>query len=104
MGKFYHCVHFWLREDLTESQISEFIDGVRALGDSGNVESIRVAVPAGTDRPVVDNSYGVQLLAIFLDSAAHDRYQSGDPVHEAFIEKFKNCWTRVLIYDSVEPT
>jgi hypothetical protein len=103
MDKFYHCVHFWLREDLTDAQRAEFIDGVRALGDSDHVESVRVAVPAGTDRPVVDNSYGVQLLAIFPDSAAHDRYQSDDPVHDAFIEKFKTCWTRVLIYDSVEP-
>lgn len=99
---FHHCVHFWLRDDLSEADRRRFIEGVRRLGDSAFVGSVRVGVPAGTDRPVVDNSYDVQLLAVFADRDAHDRYQSGDPVHERFIETFRTFWTRVLIYDSLE--
>jgi hypothetical protein len=99
---FYHCVHFWLREDLSSAERAAFIDGVRALGDSEYVQWIRVGRPAGTDREVVDNSWDVQLLAIFADAAAHERYQAADPVHEQFIDRFADCWTRVLIYDSIE--
>lgn len=103
MGAFYHCVHFWLREDLSDAERATFLDGVRKLANSEHVASVRVGVPAGTPRAVVDNSYDVQLLATFADKAAHDRYQGDDPVHNAFIEGFKTYWTRVLIYDSVEP-
>jgi len=31
--------------------------------------------------------------------AAHNAYQA-DPIHLAFIAKFKSCWTRVQIYDT----
>ncbi|MBI1369741.1 MAG: Dabb family protein [Planctomycetes bacterium] len=100
---FHHCVHFWLREDLSDADRRKFIDGVKAIGKSANVKSVRVGVPAGTPRPVVDNSYSVQLLVVFADKAAHDAYQSpDDPVHQKFIDTFKTFWTRVLIYDSLE--
>lgn len=99
---FHHTVHFWLRDDLTDAQRAAFIAGVRALGESEHVASVRVGVPAGTPRDVVDNSYAVQLLAIFPDAAAHEAYQQPDPAHARFIEAFKTYWTRVLIYDSVE--
>jgi len=99
---FHHTVHFWLRDDLTDEQRAAFIEGVKQLGTSGNVKNVRVGTPAGTDREVVDNTYDVQLLAIFQDAAAHDRYQADDPVHQRFIETFKTFWTKVLIYDSRE--
>lgn len=73
------------------------------MADSPNVESCRVGVPAGTDRPVVDNSFDAQLVCVFASQDKHDAYQSpSDEVHTAFIEGFKDCWTRVLIYDSLE--
>jgi len=100
---FHHTVHFWLREDLTDDQRRQFIEAVKRLSNSDHVRSVRVGTPAGTDRPVVDNSYDVQLLAIFDDRAAHDAYQSAeDPVHADFIATYKDFWTKVLIYDSAE--
>ena len=99
---FHHCVHFWLRDDLTDTQRRAFIVGVKQIAHSPHVQSIRVGTPAETDRPVVDNSWSVQLLAIFADQAAHDRYQSNDPVHQHFIDTFKSHWTKILIYDSIE--
>lgn len=100
---FHHTVHFWLRDDLTQSQRQQFIEGVRALGKSPNVAGVRVGIPAGTPREVVDNSYDVQLLATFHTQADHDAYQSeADEAHTHFINTFKRSWTRVLIYDSVE--
>ena len=104
MHRFHHVVHFWLKPDLTAQQREDFMAGLANLGESENVSRSRVGVPAGTDRPVVDNTYDAQLLCEFQDAAAHDRYQSDDDeVHAAFIREFKTYWTKVLIYDSVEP-
>ena len=103
MQRFHHVVHFWLKPDLTARQRADFMDGLAQLGESANVSRSRVGVPAGTDRPVVDNSYDVQLLCEFQDAAAHDRYQSPDDrIHQDFVDRFKTYWSKVLIYDSVE--
>jgi hypothetical protein len=100
---FYHTVHFWLREDLSDDQRRAFIAGCKKVADSENVNSCRVGLPAGTDRPVVDNSYDVQLHCVFESKDKHDAYQSdADRVHSDFIETFKTYWAKVVIYDSVE--
>ncbi|MEM1098572.1 MAG: Dabb family protein [Planctomycetota bacterium] len=99
---FQHVVHFWLRDDLTGQQRSDFVEGVRSLGNSPNVAAVRVAVPAHTPRVIVDNSYDVQLTVWFDSSEAHDAYQSpDDQAHTAFGQAFKPFWTKVLIYDSI---
>jgi len=103
MQTFYHAVHFWLKPDLSNARRLEFLAGLQAVAQSPNVASCRVGVPAGTPRAVVDNSYDFQLLCTFESQAAHDVYQSPkDVAHTAFIEGFKDCWAKVLIYDSLE--
>ncbi len=100
---FLHTVHFWLKSDLTPAQRADFLAGCRGLGESQHVAGLRVGVPAGTDREVVDNSWDVQLVVEFADRGMHDAYQSADdPEHMGFVKAFKTFWTRVLIYDSVE--
>lgn len=100
---FHHTVHFWLRDDLTDAQRSNFIAAVKALGKSPHVATCRVGLPAGTDREVVDNSYDVQLLCTFDTPADHDAYESPeDETHARFIDTYSTFWTRVLIYDSIE--
>ena len=100
---FLHTVHFWLKPDLTDAERAAFIAGCRGLGESQHVAAIRVGVPAGTDREVVDNTWDVQLAVTFDGPGMHDAYQSADdPEHMGFIENFKTFWTKVLIYDSVE--
>ncbi|MEM8738913.1 MAG: Dabb family protein [Planctomycetota bacterium] len=102
MSDFLHIVHFWLREDLSDERRAAFIAAARGLAASENVANCRVGVPAGTDRPVVDNSYDVQLAVTFNDRSAHDAYQSDDDArHAAFIAEQKDCWAKVVIYDSV---
>lgn len=103
MSTFYHSVHFWLRHDLSDERRDAFFAGLHGLAKSPNVESCRVGLPAGTDRPVVDNSFDAQLLCVFASQEKHDAYQSpDDELHTAFINDFKDCWARVLIYDTVE--
>lgn len=103
MSSFHHTVHFWLRPDLSDQRRAAFFDALQTIAHSPNVKSCRVGVPAGTDRPVVDNSFDAQLACTFKSKAQHDAYQSpDDAVHAAFIEDCKDCWTRVLIYDTLE--
>ncbi|MEM6458364.1 MAG: Dabb family protein [Planctomycetota bacterium] len=103
MADFHHTVHFWLQPGLDEDRRADFFASLRGLAESPHVKTCRVGTPAGTDRPVVDNSYDAQLLCVFDSVAAHNAYQSpADEVHADFIERFKDCWAKVVIYDSID--
>ncbi len=98
---FVHAVYFWLKDDLAPDRRTGFAEALRGLT---SIESVRhgfVGVPAATDRPVIDRSYSYALTVVFDDQAGHDRYQV-DPIHERFVEQYKDCWERIVIYDSVE--
>jgi hypothetical protein len=96
----YHCVYFWLKPELTANQRAEFRRGVESLKEIKSIEKVSVGVPAGTTRrPVIDSSYDVALIVECKDVAAEGAYQV-DPLHLAFVEKFKTFWTRVQIYDA----
>jgi hypothetical protein len=96
----YHCVYFWLKPELTAEQRAEFRRGVESLKEIKSVEHVSVGVPAGTTRrPVIDSSYDVALVVACKNVAAEAAYQV-DPLHLAFVDKFKTFWTRVQIYDS----
>lgn len=96
----YHCVYFWLKPELTAAQRAAFRAGVETLAKIKGVEKVAVGAPAATERrPVIDASYDVALIVICKNVAAQNTYQV-DPIHLAFVEKFKTCWTRVQIYDS----
>jgi hypothetical protein len=96
----YHCVYFWLKPELTAEQRAEFRRGVETLRGIKSVDQVAIGVPAKTTpRPVIDASYDVALVVICKDVAAEAAYQV-DPLHLAFVEKFKTFWTRVQIYDS----
>ena len=97
---FIHSVYFWLRDDLSEEQRSQFLEKASALT---KIESARhgwLGVPAPTDRPIIDRSYSYALTVVFDDEAGQDLYQD-HPVHDRFRDECGSFWTRVLIYDSV---
>jgi hypothetical protein len=95
-----HPVFFWRKPGLTEAQRAGFRRGVESLAAIKHVEQVYVGTPAAVpDRPVVDKTFSVGLTVICRDVAAHDAYQA-DPIHLAFVAKFKSCWTRVQIYDT----
>ena len=96
----YHCVYFWLKPELTAAQRAEFRAGVESLKGIKAVAKVSIGVPAATTkRPVVESSYDVALVVECANVAAEAAYQV-DPLHLAFVEKFKTYWTRVQIYDS----
>jgi len=100
-GKFLHLVYFYPREDADAGDAERLAQGCRThLTNIPGVLRLDVGVPAGTPRPVVDNSYLVALIVEFADSAGHDVYQD-HPDHLRFIEECKQYWSRVQIYDSI---
>jgi hypothetical protein len=95
-----HTVYFWLKPELTAEQLADFRRGVESLAAIKAVEKLYVGVPAKTvKRPIIDTSYSVALTVVCQDVAGHDAYQV-DPLHLAFIERFKTFWARVQIYDA----
>lgn len=95
-----HTVYFWLKPELTAAQRADFRAGVESLAKIKAVAQCLVGTPAKTvKRPIIDDSYSVALTVVCKDIAAHDEYQV-DPLHLAFIEKFKTYWFKVQIYDA----
>ena len=95
-----HTVYFWLKPELTAEQHADFRRGVESLSGIKAVEKLYVGVPAKTvKRPIIDTSYSVALTVVCKDVAGHDAYQV-DPLHLAFIDRFKTFWARVQIYDA----
>lgn len=96
-----HTVVFYLRGDLTESQKTEFRkEGLESLRLIGSVRELHVGTPAAIPpRPVVDASFSFAITVLFTDVAGHNAYQV-DPLHLAFVNRFKGHWTKVQIYDA----
>jgi len=95
-----HSVFFWLKPELSAEQRADFRKGVESLGTISAVDKVYVGIPAGVpDRPIIDKSFAIGLTVICKDIAAHNAYQV-DPIHLAFIERFKTYWSRVQIYDA----
>jgi len=95
-----HTVIFWLKKDLSEDQQVVFTNEVKTLGEISSVESFHIGTPAPTPkRPVIEDSYDYAITVVLKDMDAHDDYQV-DPIHLDFIEKCKDMWERVVIYDA----
>ena len=97
-----HTVVFWLRKDLSPAAREAFRrEGLESLSTISSVSKMHIGAPAPIPpRPVVDASYDFAITALFEDVAAHDAYQV-DPVHKAFLARFKGDWERVQIYDAM---
>jgi hypothetical protein len=94
-----HNVFFWLRKDLTPSDLQEFEKGLRALTTDPGVRTGYFGVPGKTlERPVVETTYSYGLILVFDDVAAEGRYQN-TPVHVKFLEDHKPMFERVVVYD-----
>lgn len=95
---FVHNVFFWLKETVSETERTTFVQELQRLAKIKTIQSLYVGTPAGTPRTVVDNSYDFALIIHFGNSEDHDAYQV-DPLHDAFIATQSRVWTKVQIYD-----
>ncbi len=95
-----HTVFFWLKPELTDAQRAEFRRGLESLAGVRSLESLHIGTPAPIPlRPVVDATYSFSITGGFKDVAGHVAYQV-DPLHQAFLERFRTYWTKVQIYDA----
>lgn len=96
---FVHSVYFWLKPDLSDEDVANYVAGVKSLLTIKDVKTGFVGTPASTDRPIIDRSYSYALITMFEDKAGHDAYQV-DPIHDKFREDCEQYWDKVVIYDS----
>lgn len=94
-----HHVLFWLKADTTEQQKSAFRNSLETLKDVETVKGLYIGTPAPIERAVVDTTYTFSLLLLFTDIAGHDVYQV-HPLHKAFLDEFRVCFEKVIIYDA----
>jgi len=96
---FLHSVFFWMKPGLTCDEATAFEEGLQGLCGRTTATSGSYGKPAGTDRDVVDNSYGYGLFLFFEDAAGQDVYQVSE-VHQQFIADHASKWERVQVYDT----
>jgi hypothetical protein len=95
-----HGVYFTLKDN-SEAGRQEFI-GLCEKYLSGHEGTVYFGVgPRGGefDREVNDQEYDIGLYVVFESKAAHDKYQSA-PRHVEFIEKGREKWSKVRVFDS----
>ena len=98
---FTHVVLFWLKTDSSADAKRQLLDDARRLLSTIEmVTFLDVGVPAGTDRPVVDNTYDVCLVTAFADAAGHDAYQV-HPAHLEFVARNKPNFEKIRVFDSI---
>lgn len=95
-----HSVFFWLKPELTEARRAEFRRGLESLAGISSLQSLHIGTPAPLPpRPVLDATYTFALTGVFQDVAGQTAYQT-DPLHLAFLERFRGDWIKVQIYDA----
>ncbi len=94
-----HTVLFWLKEDVTQAQRAAFEEGLKSLTKVGSVRKLFYGPPSGPSEKADDNPYDYALFVYFDNKEGLDLY-SKDKTHLALIDKFKNSWERVQVFNT----
>ena len=95
-----HIVFFTLKDGSEAAQAAMVEECKKYLsGHDGTVYFSSGTRGAEFDRPVNDDEFHVSLHVVFKDKTAHDAYQV-DARHTEFIEKNKDGWAKVRVFDS----
>ena len=97
-----HHVFFWLKNPDSKEDLNKLIEGLRTLEKIETVRSLRIGVPASTEkRDVVDNSFSASELLFFDDVKGQNVYQE-HPIHLKFVENCSSLWKKVIVYDAID--
>ncbi len=97
-----HHVFFWLKNPDSKEDLNKLVAGLKTLKKIETVRSLRIGVPASTEkRDVVDNSFSVSELIFFDDVEGQNVYQT-HPVHVKFVEDCSHLWEKVIVYDAID--
>ncbi len=95
-----HAVFFTLK-NRDAASIRNLVDECKTLESFQGATYFSVGERGeGFDRPVNDQDFDVALYVVFKDRPAHDEYQAW-PTHKEFIDRNKDSWARVRIFDSL---
>lgn len=100
---FIHHVYFWLNNAGSIEDRNLLIEGLQKLSGAPTIKEFHIGVPANTNRDVIDTSYAVSWMLIFATDADQESYQV-EPMHFKFIEECSHLWSKVVVYDAVDPT
>lgn len=95
-----HSVFFYFKEDVPGDIILAQKESI--IHDLGKIEEIwdvRAGAPAGVQRDVVDNSYGMSLHLLTHNLETLSKYQSHE-LHVNFITMYKPYWKAIKVYDT----
>lgn len=96
---FSHMVYFTLKDNSASAQQALVQACQEYLSDHEGTVYFSAGVRAQADRPVNDQEFDVALNLVFESREAHDRYQDA-PRHHEFIEKNKEGWAKVRVFDA----
>ncbi|MFK7932134.1 MAG: Dabb family protein [Saprospiraceae bacterium] len=96
---FVHAVYFWYKEEVTTEQKATFEQSLNELSKVESLEAVYYGRSPVSKREVVDGSFDLAWVCTFADSLAQEAYQV-DPIHLKFVEKNKDLWEKVQVYDS----
>ena len=99
--KIQHYVLFWLKPQLSQTEIKAFSGFFESLKPIKYIRSLSYGLAAGTPvRPVTDNSFTYSLTISFDSIEDHNAYQE-DQTHLDAVEKYSHNWYRVVVHDTI---
>jgi hypothetical protein len=95
-----HMVYFKLKDNSGASR-AKLVASCKLLlnGHEGTVSFATGTLAGDFTREVNDRDFDVSLHLVFVNKAAHDKYQD-HPRHLKFIEENKENWEKVRVFDS----
>ena len=95
-----HMVYFKLKDNTPEGR-KKLVDACeKYLADHDGVVFFSAGVVSDDfKRDVNDRDWDVALHLVFVDKAAHDKYQD-HAQHKKFIDENKDNWAKVRVFDS----
>ncbi|UKB84199.1 Dabb family protein [Chryseobacterium sp. MEBOG06] len=98
---YFHYLLFWLRKDLSESEVKEFENFFEGLKKLPYQKNLRYGKPAAsTPRSVLDSTFTYNASMEFESLEELEAYGKL-PEHLALVQKYKPFFDRMLVYDTV---
>lgn len=100
---FVHHVFFWLKNPDNKEEYDQLLNALKNLGKLSVIQHAHIGKPVVTefDKPVTDGSYTFSVMLVFA-SAKDEQTYLVHPEHKAFIDKNKDLWSKVVVYDSTQ--
>ncbi len=98
--KLVHDVYFTLKDNSPQAK-KKLVDACcKYLKKHPGVQYFSAGVRAeDLKREVNDTDWDVALHLVFVNKAAHDKYQD-DPQHKQFIDENRDNWKKVRVFDA----